>query len=84
MTNFRFGGLTKHGRLAFTAGPVYGFEDPDAVTYCAAMGWGEATDDPADIVISAADFSVDPDTVFASGPNQGKRVMDVVARQQEG
>lgn len=71
----RFGGLTKHGRLAFNAGVTYGFEDPDAVPYFVAMGWATETDDPADVVIGIGELDIDPLTTFADGPNKGQFVM---------
>ena len=76
MTNCRFGGMVKHGRLAFTPGPVYGFEDPDAVPYFEAMGWATATDDPADFEIPLGELDIDPETVFGDGPRKGQRVLE--------
>jgi hypothetical protein len=76
MANCRFSGLVKHGRLAFTPGPVYGFEDPDAVPYFTKRGWAEETSDPADFDIPLSAIDIDPDTVFADGPNKGRKVME--------
>lgn len=75
MAAFRFNGLTKHGRLAFNRGVAYGFKDPDAIPYCKGMNWGEETEEEPEIVIAAADFEVDKDTVFADGPLKGQRVL---------
>ena len=76
MANCTFSGLVKHGRLAFSPGPVYAFEDPDAVPYFVAMGWATETADPADFTIPATDIDIDPETVFADGPRKGLRVLE--------
>ena len=76
MANCRFGGLVKHGRLAFSPGPVYGFEDPAAVAFFTAMGWATETADPADFTIPTGDLEIDPETVFADGPRKGQRVLE--------
>jgi hypothetical protein len=71
----RFNQLVKHGRLAFTPGPAYAFEDPDAEPYFTKMGWAEPTDDAADFTIPLGDIDIDPATVFADGPQKGQRVL---------
>lgn len=75
MSNFRFSGVAKHGKLVFSPGIVYSFEDVDAVPYCDAMGWGETTDAAAQFNIPSSVFDVDPLTVFASGPRKGQLVL---------
>lgn len=76
MANCTFAGLVKHGRLAFSPGPVYGFEDPAAVQFFVAMGWASETTDPADFDIPAGEITIDADTVFADGPRKGQRVLE--------
>jgi len=74
-TACRFGGLTKHGRLAFAPGTVYGFEDPDAVPYFVAMGWAKETEDKPDIVIPIGELDISPFVIFGDGPNKANFVM---------
>ena len=76
MPNCRFNQMVKHARFAFTPGPVYGFEDPDAVPYFVALGWAEETEDDADFAIPGADFDIDPETIFGDGPRKGQRVLE--------
>lgn len=76
MARCQFGGLVKHGRAAFTPGPVYEFEDANAVPFFVAMGWATETADPADFTIPASDVAIDPDTVFADGPKKGLKVLE--------
>lgn len=76
MPQCRFGAMVKHGRAAFTPGPVYAFEDADAVPYFVAMGWATETADPADFTIPLGEIDIDPTTVFADGPKKGLRVME--------
>jgi hypothetical protein len=70
-----FKSLTKHGRLAFAPGPKYAFEDPDAAPYFLAMGWAEKAEGEPDFVIPIGELDIDPETVFADGPNKGQRVL---------
>lgn len=72
----RFSGVSKHGRHAFTPGPAYQFEDADAEPYFVAMGWAETTTDPADFTIPIGEVDIDPATVFADGPDKGRRVLE--------
>lgn len=75
-TSCQFGGLTKHGRLAFAPHTTYSFEDPDAVPYFVAMGWAEEVPTPQDAVIIGLDaIDIDPLTVFGDGPRKGQYVM---------
>jgi hypothetical protein len=75
MPNCTFNCLVKHGRAAFSPGPVYAFEDADAVPYFVALGCATETADPADFTIPAGECVIDPETVFADGPNRGQRVL---------
>lgn len=72
----RFTGVTKHGRYPFAPGTAYDFEDALAEPYFVAMGWAATTADPADFVIPAGEIDIDPETVFADGPNRGRRVLE--------
>lgn len=54
---------------------VYGFEDPDAGPYFIAAGWAEASNDEPDLVIGINRLDIDPDAVWATGPNRGQKVL---------
>lgn len=68
---------TKHGKLDFHPGVAYDFEDPNAVAYFKAAGW--ADDAPAGatntVRIAKDELDIDPNTVFATGPNRGQKVL---------
>lgn len=74
-----FNQRVKHGKLDFHPKVVYQFEDPDAPVYFKAMGWASETSETPDVTISLAECDIDPDTVFADGPNKGRKVMEVAA-----
>lgn len=73
-----FKGRTKHGRLDFHPKVKYGFEDPDAVPYFNACGWCDPADGEPDVVIGIDELDIDPNTVFADGPNKGKKVLETI------
>lgn len=72
---FEFNTLVKHGRFAFNPKVRYGFEDPDAVSYFAAMGWGKKVKGEPEVIIGLGDVDIDPETVFADGPKKGQKVL---------
>lgn len=79
MDAFIFNQRVKHGRLDFHPTVVYGFEDPDAAPYFAALGFGEASESDPIVIISAAELEIDPETVLASsnyGERRGQRVIE--------
>lgn len=75
MDVFIFNQRIKHGRLDFHPSVVYGFEDPDAVPYFSACGWGDASDAEPNVVITFDELDVDPCTIWADGANKHKFVM---------
>lgn len=84
MSSFVFNQRIKHGRLDFHPGVKYGFEDPDAVPYFIACGWGEpSADDPA-VTITIGEIDIDPCTIWADGPNKHKFVMPERAADARG
>jgi hypothetical protein len=70
-----FNTIVKHDRLAFTPGPVYAFDDPDAPPYFLAMGWCSETDAAADFTIPIGEIDIDLETTFADGPKKGQLVL---------
>lgn len=76
MDAITFNQRVKHGRCDFHPTIVYGFEDPDAAPYFKAAGWAKDSKDEVQVVITLGEVDIDPDTVFADGPNQGKKVVE--------
>jgi hypothetical protein len=77
---FKEPGGVKHGRFHFLQHVSYGFEDPDAAPYFIAAGWADeapAGTSPAQ-VISIDEIDIDPETIFRTGPNDGKRLQEVI------
>lgn len=79
MDAFIFNQRVKHGRLDFHPTVVYGFEDPDAAPYFAALGFGDVSEDDPAVIISAEELDIDPETILAStnyGERRGQRVIE--------
>lgn len=75
MDSFIFSQRIKVGKLDLHPGVIYGFEDPDAVPYFEACGWGDrSSDDPA-LALGIDEIDIDPVTIFGTGPDRGKYVM---------
>lgn len=77
--SFIFSNVTKQGKVQLAPGVPYGFEDPDAIPYFSAMGWGEESDKDPVVTITLGEFDIDPETVFADGPNKGQLVIGGVS-----
>lgn len=55
----------KHGAFEFLPNVTYGFEDPDAEDYFAAMGWGAVSNSLPVRVYTQDEVSIDPLTRIA-------------------
>jgi hypothetical protein len=75
MAAIKFHGVTKHGRNAFVPSTPLGFEDPGAIPFFVAAGFGEETDEEPVMTYPEGTVEIDPNTVFADGPNKGKLVI---------
>lgn len=76
MDAFSFNQRIKVGKLDLHPGVIYGFEDPDAVPYFRACGWGDdVTGETPDVVVGIDEIDIDPVAVHGSGPDKGKYVM---------
>lgn len=73
----KFNQRVKHGKLDFHPGVVYGFDDSDAEPYFTALGWADKTADAVQVQLTKGEIDIDPDTVFGTGPNLGKKVLEV-------
>lgn len=67
----------KHGRHHFLPGVPLAFEDADAAPYFIGAGWADESDQEPVHTYPAGEVDIDPDTVFADGPNKGRKVMEV-------
>lgn len=79
MDAFIFNQRVKHQRVDFHPTVVYGFEDPDAAPYFAALGFGEVSEETPVVIIAADETAIDPDTIFASSnyaERTGQRVIE--------
>lgn len=79
MDAFIFNQRVKHGRLDFHPTVVYGFEDPDAAPYFAALGFGDMSEEDPAVIISAEELDIDPEAIMASsnyGERRGQRVIE--------
>lgn len=74
--NIKFNTLVKHERVMFSPAIVYGFSEANVAAYFIAAGMAAESEDPADVEIAAGEVTVDPDTVFGTGPNRGKLVLE--------
>jgi len=72
---FKFNAVAKHGRHTFVPNTPLGFEDPDAVPYFTACGWGEETDEEPVYVYSQGEVDVDPATIHVQS---GLLVKDII------
>lgn len=72
--------VVKHpGCSDFTPKTVYGFEDEDAEAYFVAAFGAVRTDDEPDVVISAEQCDIDPDTIHNE---TGLKVTDLVVQAE--
>jgi len=70
----KFTSPTRHGTITFVPGVALAFEDKDAEPYFIAAGFAEATKDEPMMTYALGDVDIDPETIFADGPNKGKLV----------
>lgn len=71
-----FNQVVSHSGVSFIPNKVvYGFEDPDAAPYFVAAGWAEDSPEDPDITVPSGVIEIDPETVFATGPNRGQKVL---------
>lgn len=70
-----FNQRVKHGKLDLHPGIVYSFADQTSEDYFVAAGWASLSEETAAVEIAADEAPVDPDTIFASGPSRGQRVL---------
>lgn len=83
---FVFNQRVKQGRLDFHPGVAYGFEDPDAVPFFTACGWGaDEAGDPA-VTITLGELDIDPLTVWNNqgAARHGRYVMPDRAAEYRG
>lgn len=72
---FKGPGVTKQGAAQIPPSLPVAFEDPDAAPFFVKVGWAdESTLDPV-ITYSQEEVSIDPETVYGSGPLKGAVVM---------
>lgn len=77
--SFIFNSVTKHGIHVFVPNAPLGFEDPDAVPYFKACGWGEESDlEPVHVYVEG-EVSIDPDTIHNAS---GLKVQDIIGDSQ--
>ena len=73
----KFTETCKHDGHTFTADQVVEFSTAKTGSYFVALGAAEPAEasDTPDLKLGASDIFVDPNTVWATGPNRGKRVL---------
>lgn len=73
----KFTSRCKHGTHDFAEGTVVEFTVNKTGAYFIALGAAEDADPSStpDMVLGTSDISVDPNTVWATGPDRGKRVV---------
>ena len=68
-------GRVRQNKTEFHPKVNYGFEDPDAADFFIALGWADTVDAEPDVTITADELDIDPETVWAYGPEKGNPVM---------
>lgn len=73
----QFEELCKHDIHQFAEGAVVEFEDSKAAAYFIALGAAKpaAGNSTPDMVMGVGDLHIDPNTVWGSGSNRGKKVV---------
>lgn len=71
----KFKETIKHGRETILPGVAVAFEDTNAEPYFSALGWAETTSDAPVHTYSAEAVAIDPDAVFADGPDKGRKIL---------
>jgi hypothetical protein len=72
---FKFYNFTKHGKLGFPPNTPLDFEDPDAIPYFKACGWGEESNESPAHTYSKGEIDIDPETVHR---DTGFLVSDII------
>lgn len=65
----------RHGRETILPGVAVAFDDPNADAYFVALGAADETGDTPVHTYPIDAVSIDPETVFADGPNKGRAVI---------
>jgi len=72
----KFNQTVKHGRLQFSPGLIYAFEDENAEPYFIKLGWAEKVKGNAEYTYSKDDVEIDVETVVGTnGPDTGAKVL---------
>jgi hypothetical protein len=74
-----FSSPTRHGPNTFAPGVSLAFEDARAEDYFVAAGWASTTKKEPAMTYPEGTVEIDPQTVFADGPNKGALVMEEVS-----
>lgn len=77
---FKGTGVTKHGRLIIAPNVATAFDDEHAEDYFVAAGWAEDSDEDPVVIYPVGSVKIDPNTVFADGPNKGQPILPELAK----
>ena len=70
-----FSEAVRHGGFEFLPGIAYAFEGERVEEYFTSAGWAKKSSKSPARTFEAAEVSIDPATVFASGEKAGQRVL---------